>query len=133
MKKLILMFVLIFGISTIGFAQSEFQMPLGTFSGSGRIAGKAHTLKLVNSLGNFLLTYGGSTKCTTILSETSVPGLFEETDLWDGKTGKVSTRSCGQKGFVFLVKSKTGLVFHRGINREKAAEKPSPINLRKIK
>jgi len=41
MKKLILFSVLIFAISTAAFAQSSFQMPLGTFSGSGKIVGKA--------------------------------------------------------------------------------------------
>ena len=133
MKKLILFSVLLFAISTAAFAQSSFQMPLGTFSGSGKIVGKVHTVKLVNELGNFLLTYGGATKCTTILKETSVPGLFEETDIWDSKTGKVSTKSCQEKGFVFLVKTRTGLTYHWGANQDEAQAKPSPVMLKKIK
>lgn len=133
MKKIILIFVFIFGISTIAFAQSSFQMPLGTFSGSGKIVGKVHTVKLVNELGNFLLTYGGATKCTTILKETSVSGLFEETDIWDSKTDKVSAKSCQEKGFVFLVKTKTGMTYHWGANKEEANAKLSPITLKKIK
>ncbi|HRH43662.1 MAG TPA: hypothetical protein PKY82_18675 [Pyrinomonadaceae bacterium] len=133
MKKLILFSVLLFAISTDAFAQSSFQMPLGTFSGNGKIVGKVHTVKLVNELGNFLLTYGGATKCTTILKETSNPGLFEETDIWDSKTGKVSTKSCQEKGFVFLVKTRTGLTYHWGANKDEAMAKPSPIILKKIK
>jgi hypothetical protein len=133
MKKMILMILLLFGVSTFAFGQSTFQMPLGTFSGSGKIAGGIHTIKLVNSLGNFLLTYGGATKCTTILRETSEAGVFEETDLWDGKTGKISAKSCQEKGFVFLVKTKTGLIYHWGTNKDEAAAKSLPVSLKKIK
>lgn len=133
MKNLILIFVFIFGISTVAFAQSSFQMPLGTFSGSGKKSGKIQTVKLVNQLGNFLMTYGGATSCTTILKETSVAGLFEETDIWDSKTGKVSTKSCQEKGFVFLVKTKTGLTYYQGANKDEASAKLSPITLKKIK
>lgn len=133
MKKLTLTILILIGLSTITFAQSSFQMPLGTFSGSGEIAGGKHTIKLVNSLGNSLLTYGGATKCTTILSETSNAGLFEETDMWDGKTGKVSKNSCQEKGFVFLVKTKTGLIYHWGATKEEAMGKTAPVSLKKTK
>lgn len=131
--KILFTFLLLIGISTVALGQSSFQMPLGTFSGSGKIVGKIHTVKLVNELGNFLLTYGGATKCTTILKETSVSGLFEETDIWDSKTGKVSQKSCQEKGFVFLVKTRNGMNYHWGANKDEAIAKPSPITLKKIK
>ena len=131
--KILFTFLLLIGISTVAFAQSSFQMPLGTFSGSGKIVEKAHTVKLVNDLGNVLLTYGGATRCTTILKETSNAGLFEEIDIWDSKTGNVSKKSCQEKGFVFLVKTRNGMNYHWGANKDKAIAKPSPITLKKIK
>jgi hypothetical protein len=133
MKKRILMASLFFGASTIAFAQTSaaFEMPLGTFSGKGEIAGGVHTIKLANSLGNFVITYGGATKCSAILSETPDAGVFQETDVWDGATGQVSKKSCKEKGFIYLIQQGSELIYHWGGSKEEALAKPMPVTLKK--
>ncbi len=133
MKQLMLITSLFLSLSGMAFGQTSaaFEMPLGTFSGKGDIAGGVHSIKLVNSLGNFVITYGGATKCTAILSETAEAGVFQETDVWDGATGQVSKKSCKEKGFIYLIKQGDELIYHWGGSKEEALAKPQPVTLKK--
>lgn len=133
MKKLLLLVILLVGTSiAYGQLATGFEMPLGTFQGSGNIAGGFHSIKLVNGLGNFLITYGGATKCTAILSETDTAGLYQEIDL-TLPTGKPAPNSCKEKGFVYFAKQGAGLIYHWGATKEEAMAKPAPVSLRKTK
>ena len=135
MKKLTLMIILLIGTSIVAFGQlsTDFEMPLGTFQGSGKIAGGQHTIKIFSTLGSAMVYYTGATKCVANLSSTDVGGLYEEIDQWDGATGKVSKDSCKEKGFVFLVGQGANLVYHWGATKDEAMAKPMPVVLKKIK
>jgi hypothetical protein len=134
MKKLMLMIVLLVGASMVSYGQlsTGFEMPLGTFQGSGQIAGGFHTIKIVSNLGNIMVTYGGATKCIAILSETGDAGLYEEIDQ-TLPTGKPAPNSCKEKGFIFLENNGRGLTYHWGATKEEAMAKPAPVTLRKTK
>lgn len=133
MKKILLLVILLTGtLIANGQLSTGFEMPLGTFQGSGNIAGGFHTIKLVNGLGNFLITYGGATKCTAILSETDTAGLYQEIDL-TLPTGKPAPNSCKEKGFVYFVNQGSSLIYHWGATKEEAMAKPAPISLKRIK
>ncbi len=138
MKKLMLTILMLIGTSAVAFGQlstesTGFEMPLGTFQGSGKIAGGVHTIKIVSNLGSVMVYYGGATKCVANLSETDNPGVYEEIDQWDGATGKVAKDSCKEKGFIFLVKQGTGLTYHWGATKDDAKAKPMPVALKKTK
>jgi len=134
MKKLMLMIMLLVGTSVAyGQASTGFEMPLGTFSGSGKIAGGQHTIKIVSILGSVMVHYGGATKCVANLSETNNPGVYEEIDQFDGATGKVSKSSCKEKGYVYLANKGTGLTYHWGETKDVALGKPMPVQLKKAK
>jgi hypothetical protein len=70
MKKLALtLFVLI--AVTGAFAQNpsapEAQIALGTYQGTGKIAGGVHTMKVVVDIGNIMVHYSGANRCDVIL------------------------------------------------------------------
>lgn len=136
MKKLMLT-VLFLAFASVANAQlstsTAFEMPLGTFQGSGKIAGGVHTIKIYSTLGSAMVFYTGATKCVANLSSTDVGGLYEEIDQWDSATGKVSKSSCQEKGFVFFENNGTGLVYHWGATKDDALGKPMPVTLKKIK
>ena len=137
MKKLMLVIALLIGSATVSYAQlstgsANFELPLGTFQGSGKIAGGFHTIKITSNLGTAMVTYGGATKCIAILSETNEAGLYEEIDQML-PSGKPAPESCKEKGFVYLANQGTNLVYHWGATKEDAMAKPAPVVLRKIK
>lgn len=137
MKKLMLMILILIGTSTIAFGQlstspAGFEMPLGTFQGTGKIAGGVHTIKITSNLGNIMVNYTGATQCIAILSETGEAGLYEEIDQ-TLPTGKPAPQSCKEKGFILLLNQGTNLVYHWGATKEDAMAKPAPVVLRKIK
>jgi hypothetical protein len=136
MKKLLLAIVVL-TFASVANAQlstsTAFEMPLGTFQGSGKIAGGVHTIKIYSTLGSTMVFYGGATKCVANLSTTDFGGLYEEIDQWDSATGKVSKDSCKEKGFVFLVNQGAGLTYHWGATKDEAMDKPMPVALKKTK
>jgi len=134
MKKLMLMITLLVlsSVAAYGILPTDFEMPLGTFQGSGKIAGGFHTIKVVSNLGNIMVTYGGATKCIAILSETDQAGLYEEIDQ-TLPTGKPAPNSCKEKGFILLVNKGTGLIYHWGATKDEAKAKPMPVALTKTK
>lgn len=134
MKLLALaLFVLLAAAGT--FAQSvstpEAQIALGTYQGTGKIAGGVHTMKVVVDYGNIMVHYSGANRCDVILEETETPGLYKEIDTWDG--GKVSPQSCQEKGFVFFVLNRGSVTYHWGATAADAQAKPLPVALRKTK
>lgn len=138
MKKILLSIVFL-AFASVANAQlstetsGAFEMPLGTFQGSGKIAGGVHTIKIYSTLGSAMVTYGGATKCTAMLQETEHPGVYQEIDYYSGSTGKVAADSCKEKGFVFLNNQGTGLVYHWGSTADEAMDKPMPVTLKRIK
>lgn len=138
MKKLLLAIVFL-AFASVANAQlstetsGAFEMPLGTFQGSGKIAGGVHTIKIFSTLGNVMVFYGGATKCTAMLKETDNPGVYQEIDYYSSATGKVAADSCKEKGFLFLVNQGTGLVYHWGATADEAMDKPMPVALKRTK
>ncbi|MBL8206432.1 MAG: hypothetical protein JNM09_19500 [Blastocatellia bacterium] len=134
MKKLILTIIMLVGVATASYGRlsTGFELPLGTFQGSGKIAGGVHTIKIVSNLGTVIVYYGGATNCVAILSETNEAGLYEEIDQ-TLPSGKPSPSSCKEKGFVFLVNDGTGLIYHWGATKDDAKGKPLPVALKKTK
>lgn len=135
MKKLLVLALFVLIAAAGSFAQSNStptaQIALGTYQGTGKIAGGVHTMKVVVDIGNVMVHYTGANRCDVILEETETPNLYKEADTWDN--GQVSPRSCKEKGFVFFVPGRGSVTYHWGANAEAAQAKPLPVALRKTK
>ena len=129
------MILLLVGASAAAYGQastSSAELPLGTFQGTGKIAGGTHTIKIYSTLGSVMVFYTGATKCTAMMMSSDDPGVYEERDYYSG--GGVSKDSCKEKGLIYLVSSSpTKMTYHWGATAEEVMKKPMPVKLIRIK